>query len=232
MPPSSFHELAADGTDDGNLEDQDRPGRQGHGPRRHPHRHQTPRPGAGLAASPPSPRTYQITENSRTASPSPCFARRSRSPPTRTTPVKASTAKPGVQEPIRPKPANAASKSVKVPPPTAPPQKLRSLPPSEQNTPSPVSNPPPSRPAKPVSQLPNPLTGQTALITGAAIRIGRAIALALGRVREHPLPSPTVALQTGSRSRDRPKPGSPTASGAQAVFCELTDPGIHHRPAP
>lgn len=55
---------------------------------------------------------------------------------------KSSTAKPGVQEPIRPKRVDPASKSVKVPahsePPKAPP-----LPPSEQNTPSPVPNPPP-----------------------------------------------------------------------------------------
>ena len=56
---------------------------------------------------------------------------------------KVSTAKPGVQEPIRPKPADAASKSVKVPPTSAPP-KAPPLPPSEQNTPSPVSNPPPT----------------------------------------------------------------------------------------
>ena len=54
---------------------------------------------------------------------------------------KATTAKPGVQEPVRPKPTDAASKSVKAPPSTKP-VPPTPLPPSEQNTPSPVSNPP------------------------------------------------------------------------------------------
>ena len=55
---------------------------------------------------------------------------------------KTSTLKPGVQEPIRPKSASPASKSVKVPATTAPP-KAPPLPPSERNTPSPIPNPPP-----------------------------------------------------------------------------------------
>ena len=56
---------------------------------------------------------------------------------------KASQAKPGVQEPIRPKSPATASKSVQVPASTTPP-KAPPLPPSEQNRTAPVSNPPPS----------------------------------------------------------------------------------------
>ena len=54
---------------------------------------------------------------------------------------KASTAKAGVQEPVRPKPTDAKSKSVPAPASTTPPPPTP-LPPSEQNTPAPVSNPP------------------------------------------------------------------------------------------
>ncbi len=59
---------------------------------------------------------------------------------------KASELKYGVQEPVRPKSGDAAaSKSVKVTPSTTPP-KAPPLPPSEQNTPAPVSNPAPAPP--------------------------------------------------------------------------------------
>ncbi|RXH56308.1 hypothetical protein [Granulicella sibirica] len=54
---------------------------------------------------------------------------------------KASTAKAGVQEPVRPKTADPKSKSVPAPASTTPPPPTP-LPPSEQNTPAPVSNPP------------------------------------------------------------------------------------------
>jgi hypothetical protein len=58
---------------------------------------------------------------------------------------KAAQMKPGVQEPIRPKPAGSdspASKSVKVPPSTTLPPPTP-LPPSEQNAPAPVTQPTP-----------------------------------------------------------------------------------------
>ncbi len=61
---------------------------------------------------------------------------------------KAAQVKPGVQEPVRPKPAgsdSAAPKSVKVPPSTTPPPPTP-LPPSEQNAPAPVSQPAPQNP--------------------------------------------------------------------------------------
>lgn len=58
---------------------------------------------------------------------------------------KASELKYGVQDPVRPKSTDAASKSVKVPP-SSTPAKAPPLPPSERNTPAPVSNPAPTPP--------------------------------------------------------------------------------------
>jgi hypothetical protein len=58
---------------------------------------------------------------------------------------KSSTRKAGVQEPIRPKTNPPASNTVPVPASTTPP-KAPPLPPSEQNTPAPVSNPAPTPP--------------------------------------------------------------------------------------
>ena len=56
---------------------------------------------------------------------------------------KASELKYGVQEPVRPRSPDSASKAVRVPPTNTPP-KAPPLPPSEQNTPAPVSNPAPT----------------------------------------------------------------------------------------
>ena len=135
-----FHELAADGSDDGNLEVKTDP--EGKAiidviPIGTNLRVQVLAPGFATFAE-----DYQITENSRQI-PITMLRPQEQISAYQDNSGKSSTAKPGVQEPIRPKSAPTASKSVKVPPSTTPP-KAPPLPPSEQNTPSPVPNPPPT----------------------------------------------------------------------------------------
>jgi hypothetical protein len=135
-----LHELAADGTDDGNLEIKTDPDGKATVPDVIPIgtklRVQVLANGFATFAD-----DYEIKEASRQI-PIAMLRPQEQISTYQDNSGKASTAKPGVQEPIRPKPADAASKSVKIPASTTPP-KAPPLPPSEQNTPSPVPNPPP-----------------------------------------------------------------------------------------
>ena len=138
-----LHELAADGTDDGNLEIKTDPDGKATVPDVIPIgtklRVQVLANGFATYAE-----DFDITEN-RHSFPIAMLRPQEQVSAYQDNSGKASTAKPGVQEPIRPKPADAASKSVKVPPSNTPP-KAPPLPPSEQNAPSPLPNPPPTTP--------------------------------------------------------------------------------------